>query len=540
MKTAKFDGYKRYTDMTIQDIPESARLVVLAGPNGSGKSSIFDGFRTWHMAHGGTIAAWDEDYGHKQGSPSRSWPEHVQVEFHGELPIGPEEQKKLFYFRTAFRNEADFMSLGFSMLPSPLDQPRINRLIDNDVAVSDNYQRLVMQTFFGVYDDDIPDDTTKATIRDRLIGKVRNATLKIYPDLRLTGVGGIVSQSAPSAGTFTFQKGASQDFHYKNLSAGEKAVFDLVLDTVIKSEFYDASVWCIDEPETHLNTRVQAVLLRTLLDLLPGSCQLWIASHSIGFMRKAWEMEKETPGSVCFIDLQDKDFDDNVVLTPIQPTREFWSRTLDVALGDLAGLVAPEQIVLCEGRPANDDADQKAAFDAYCYRIIFAEEHPNTDFLSVGNSHAAASKDRLEIGYAIQTIVGGTEVIRLVDRDLRSPTEVEEARGDGLHVLSRRHIEAFLLDDEVLEALCVQEGQPEKVAEVIAHREAALVSSVARGHDADDFKRAGGETYNGVRQSLLLTQAGSGWEAFARDYLAPLIKPGMSVYEQLKKDVFGE
>ena len=37
-------GYKRFTDLRINSIPESARLVVLIGPNGSGKSSLFDAF----------------------------------------------------------------------------------------------------------------------------------------------------------------------------------------------------------------------------------------------------------------------------------------------------------------------------------------------------------------------------------------------------------------------------------------------------------------------------------------------------------------
>ena len=76
----------------------------------------------------------------------------------------------------------------------------------------------------------------------------------------------------------------------------------LLLDAVVKREFYDDSIWCIDEPETHLNTRVQGLLLQTLVDLMPSKCQLWIASHSIGFMRKAWEMAKKDPSSVTFVD----------------------------------------------------------------------------------------------------------------------------------------------------------------------------------------------------------------------------------------------
>lgn len=538
IKSAKYVGFKRYTDMTIEGIPETARLVVLAGPNGSGKSSIFDGIRTWHSVNGAASSNWDESYGHKAGAPDMSWPEHVKLEFHHEIPAGPEERKKMVYIRSAFRNEADFTVNNFARLASPLDNPRINRLIDNDVSVSDNYQRLIMLTIDGIYDSSIPDDTTKGEIRDRIIGEVRKAMAKVFPDLLLSGVGGIGASSAQGVGTFYFDKGSSKGFLFKNLSAGEKAVFDLLLDAVVKREFYDDTIWCIDEPETHLNTRVQGLLLETLVDLLPSDCQLWIASHSIGFMRKAWEMAQIEPGTVTFLDLQGVDFDAPASVRPVNPTREFWARTLDVALGDLATLVAPEQVVLCEGRPARGATDQKAAFDATCYGRIFAAEFPNTDFLSVGNSNDAG-QDRLEIGRAIQALASGTQLIRLIDRDMRSPDEVNLLTESGVRVLSRRHIESYLLDDEVINALCVGEGQPDKIQQAVEIMAEELAASAERGNDSDDCKSAGGSFYTRVRRLLGLTSAGGSWDAFARDTLAPLVRPGMVVYDELRRDVFG-
>lgn len=44
IKSLQLKNFKRFTDLTIQDIPENARLVLLIGSNGSGKSSVFDGF----------------------------------------------------------------------------------------------------------------------------------------------------------------------------------------------------------------------------------------------------------------------------------------------------------------------------------------------------------------------------------------------------------------------------------------------------------------------------------------------------------------
>ena len=44
IKSVRLRNYKRFTDLTIADIPAAARLVVLVGPNGTGKSSVFDSF----------------------------------------------------------------------------------------------------------------------------------------------------------------------------------------------------------------------------------------------------------------------------------------------------------------------------------------------------------------------------------------------------------------------------------------------------------------------------------------------------------------
>lgn len=536
LSAAKFNGYKRFTDLQILDIPATARLVVLAGPNGSGKSSIFDGFRHWHGAHGGVGYGWDESYGKKVGTPPISWPEHVKLEFHASIPEGADERKRMVYIRSAFRNEADFVVNNFSRLASPLDSPRVNRLIDNDVSVSDNYQRLIMQTIDGIYDPSIPDSATKGEIRNRIIGQVQTAMRKVFPDLVLTGVGGV--GAAATTGTFYFEKGTSKEFLFKNLSAGEKAAFDLILDTVVKREFYDDSIWCIDEPETHLNTRVQGTLLQTLVELLPTECQLFVASHSIGFMKKAWDMARAEHGSVCFLDLQGADFDQHVTLEPVHPTRDFWARTLDVALGDMASLVAPEKVVLCEGRPSRGASDRKASFDADCYRRIFSAEFPEVDFLSVGNSDEA-SGDRLEVGRAIQTLAAGTEVIRLIDRDLRSDDEVNELLASGVRVLSRRHIEAFLLDDEVIEALSAASGYPDKKDEALIIKRDEVHASIGRGNDPDDIKSAAGSIYTRLRRLLFLTSAGSDWNAFARGTLAPLLRTGMTPYEDLKRDIFG-
>lgn len=48
IKTIQIKNFKRFTDLTITNIPETARLIVLVGPNGSGKTSLFEAFNHWY------------------------------------------------------------------------------------------------------------------------------------------------------------------------------------------------------------------------------------------------------------------------------------------------------------------------------------------------------------------------------------------------------------------------------------------------------------------------------------------------------------
>ena len=116
------------------------------------------------------------------------------------------------------------------------------------------------------------------------------------------------------------------------------------------------------------------------------------------------------------------------------------------------------------------------------------------------------------------------------DRDHRSAGEIADLADAGVRVLSRRHLEAFLLDDEVLTALRAARRQPEKTDEVLRLKRAALKASVERGNDADDVKSAAGSAYTAITRTLQLTDAGNSTDASMSDTLAPLIQPGMAVY----------
>ena len=146
--------------------------------------------------------------------------------------------------------------------------------------------------------------------------------------------------------------------------------------------------------------------------------------------------------------------------------------------------------------------------------------------------------DRYELATTLRKLIDGMAVVRLVDRDGRSPEQVDEARREGVRVLSRRNLECYLFDDEVLTALASARGLDERTDELLAKKQAILDATTDRA--PDDLKPARGKIFEACKRILDLTQPGNTTPAFMRDTLAPLLKPGMTVYEELKHDIFGE
>jgi hypothetical protein len=329
-----------------------------------------------------------------------------------------------------------------------------------------------------------------------------------------------------------FTKGPNKDFLYKNLSGGEKAAFDILLDLIVNKKDFDDTIYAIDEPESHLNPRLHGELLRVLDELVPDDCQLWLATHSIGLLRAARDLAINSPGHVAFLDF-DKDFDEAQTLRPEPFSRSFWERSLAVAFADMAALIAPRMIVRCEGHSSKAAGD---GFDAQIYERIFDVEFPDVRFVSSGSA-TDLDKDISLVTAAIEGKISGLTFKRLYDRDDRSEQEIADVLARGDRVLRRRQIESYLFDDEVLTALANSTGNAELAADAIKARDAAIASSHKRGNPIDDMKSAAGETYVALKKIFALTQGGNNTRAFMRDTLAPLVVSTTNTYRELKADI---
>jgi hypothetical protein len=362
--------------------------------------------------------------------------------------------------RSAYRNDAEFVTQQLGRQGDIVDSSTLYRLIELDATVATNYQRLASQAMQDVFTEE-HGGTTIAEYRDRIVVEISSPLKRIFGDLEFSGLGNPLNN-----GSFLFSKGNSKNFDYKNLSGGEKAAFDLILDIVVKRSSYPDAIYCIDEPELHMNSKLQGALLEELLALVPSASQLWLATHSIGMMRKAREIYDADASSVAFLDFGDKNFDQTEVVETEKPNREFWTRILEVALDDLSTLVAPSEIVICEGNPAGDIPGKNSEYDAYIYSTIFSDEKPDTKFISAGSSIQIQS-DFIGLATQLPNIAKGIRVVRLIDLDDHSAEDVTEHKGKGIRTLSRRNLECFLYDDEVLTALCHSVGKPELATELL-------------------------------------------------------------------------
>ena len=516
-------NFKRFSDFLIHGIPKTARFVVVVGPAGCGKSSLFDAFLHWYRQKVGFGIHGDKVYYQKDSGQPFEWDQSVQLTLHGE--ISP--KRGSLYVRTAYRNDPDFSITGINRLSAPSETLRFNRIIDNDQTVSENYQRLIYETTAAVYDL-ANNEKTVRELREELIGQVRASMERVFGDLVLNNI------SDPlGSGAFYFEKGMAKSFHYKNLSGGEKAAFDLLLDLHLKKKYFSDAIFCIDEVEAHLHTRIQGALVRELVNIMPGDSQLWVTTHSLGVLRAAQEIDASNPGSVCIFDFEGIDPDIHTELLPVTLGRVAWDKLLSITLDDLSEQIAPKVVVLCEGSPVGT---RRKDFDAEIYNRIFGANVPDILFVSGGSSNQIAGMG-ISMREILRTILPNTKIVTLVDRDDKSSSEVANWEAKGGIVLSKRNLESYLFADDVIKALVERVGKQNSIQDALKIRSVALDDSIARGNAADDIKSAAGDIYTKLKSLLSLQRCGNNTDAFMRDTVAPLIVPGMETYEELKRDI---
>ena len=510
--------FKRFGSLEIQALGVDVELVVMLGPNGSGKSSVFDAFLQWARAHGRPARrSVSNDY---FDSETRTFGRPDVILHDSDAsgrsePLGP-----LVHVRTAHRNTPDVLANSIQKQEEFRRRNPLDRMVETDAALSEHYQRLVAR-FLPILSNLESGDAVRdlETVR-AMLAPVQDSLTRVLPHLGFAGMGDPTSE-----GSFYFTRDETRGFRYENLSGGEKAVFDLLLDVHIAATELVTPLICLDEPELHLNPSVQASVLTELMRLLPGGSQLWIATHSVGMIRRAFDIAADAPGRVAFLDFgQVEGPAPDVRLEPSKPSSQLLREAMSVALDDLARLIAPEVLVICEGSQVSD---RVPVWDERIYRQIFRDLHPRVEFKSSGG------KGELDRAAAIASVIApGTAVLKLRDRDHITPENRTRllTSDPTLRVLDRHSLESYLLDDEVLAALVGDRGTSVEnaVDELKAARDEAT-------HPDGSAKGALGVVFE-VAKNVLGNTEGLGENAsqFSADVLAKLIMPEMRVRQELE------
>src|SRR5690606_4891226 len=101
----------------------------------------------------------------------------------------------------------------------------------------------------------------------------------------------------------------------------------------------------------------------------------------------------------------------------------------------------------------------------------------------------------------------------------------------GVKTSARRHIECYLLDDELIKKLCSVTGKEEFMDQCLQAKALAIQESVGRGNPKDDMKSASGRIFTELKRILGLTQCGNNKCAFLRDTMAALVTQETQVYQ---------
>jgi AAA domain, putative AbiEii toxin, Type IV TA system len=200
-------------------------------------------------------------------------------------------------------------------------------MIDTDTSLVDHYQRVVglLLPILSNLDGAEADDLKQAR---ETIAPVAGALAALFPNLAYTSLG-----NPTEDGSFYFTRDGQREFRFENLSGGEKTAFDLLLDVHLAKLAIGDPVIALDEPELHINPAIQADLLDSLLALAGEKSQLWIATHSPGMLRRAFELAKTAPDSVAFLDFTDVEGPaPDIELKPVELSRRLLQRAMTVAL----------------------------------------------------------------------------------------------------------------------------------------------------------------------------------------------------------------
>ena len=525
------NGYKRFHDLTIDLGDKPARVIALVGPNGSGKSSVLDGLLFHAKAHehiGQQHTPRDQAYHSMTGSTTLTY-QDIEIQFTTgdfnqirQLKSTQSKTNTIFSFRSPYRyNNSLKVSQTQSVPEIKLNTYGAADAASLDAKMEDNYRRL--QAFYNSYRDD--NDVKPSEAKEKIIGEL-NISIKKCLDLEIVSLGNVEANQ----GTIYFKKqDHPKEFEFNVLSSGEKEVVDLLLDLYLRKNDYNETIFLLDEPELHINTSIQGNLLKEIDRLVGPDCQIWITTHSIGFLRALQTDMKDNCQIIQFrpeFKLASKAY----TLKPVKIGQGTWRDLFSIALDDLASLISPSTIIYCEGRADPGPGNVERGMDAQVFNNIFSDSHSDVLFTSSGGNTEPDQRSAIALT-VLSKVFPTVGIWVLKDRDMASGKFTDENDrqvylGTNLpshRVLKRWEIENYLFDKDVLKAYCNGEGLQ---FDEIAYD--AFVTNINDQNLKDDTQRI--KNFCGIKGSINAD--------ILKIALSKYISSDMPVYQELEDCIF--
>ncbi len=455
------NGYKRFTDLTIDLGENPKRIIALVGPNGCGKSSVLDGmlFQANPWGRIGDKQVKGYEY-HSMNKVANFDHNNVIVDFvegtYQQIrslrePLG--SHQTIFSFRSPYRYNSN-LKVTESKATAGIQKNSYGATSSSDLddKMEQSYRRLNIKFNTYMHAEDCKPSEAKAKIIADL-----NTSLKQCLDLEISSIGNIED----SKGTLYFKKkDHPTEFEFNVLSSGEKEVIDILLDLYLRQEEYANTVFLMDEPELHINTAIQKNLLLEMNRLIGKNCQIWITTHSIGFLRALQGELKDECQIIQFT--SDLNLASTAhTLRPMKKTIAKWREIFEVALEDLTHLISPKRIIYCEGRHAPGNGGKERGLDAQVFNNIFSEKYHDTLFISSGGNTELDQRSEIAISI-LSKVFSEVKILVLKDRDMASGNNTGEPErqlylsnnSENHRVLKRWEIENYLYDKEILKRYC--------------------------------------------------------------------------------------
>ena len=304
-------NFKRFTDLLIDHIPSNSKLVLLIGSNGSGKSSLFDAFGFIDASIKDDVGRNEIFWNYFRKKSDTPVSVTLSLDHQDDFTLTDKQFNKpspastAFYGRTSFRQIPRLTRTALGQggtFDFEKDSDRPKFFIERDSRFENDVEKMteiILKDFFR-------SNQSHEQITQKYINPINAALNNIFggndgTKLQLVE---IIPPLEGKVAQIGFRKGNS-DIHYNYLSAGEKEVFNLLLNLLSRKSFYQDTIYFLDEMDLHLNTKLQFNFIKEITEnWIPESCQLWTATHSLGFIEYAKQVD-----FASILDFDDLDFD---------------------------------------------------------------------------------------------------------------------------------------------------------------------------------------------------------------------------------------